>query len=185
MVARLGMESMDQEQLHQELRACLKAIRRFAYTLSGSIADADDLMQATVVRVLEKGVPADADVQRWSYRVCRNLWIDMNRANRVRSDWTEEQAYLDHAVVDGQRVAEAAITFGEMTKAMRALPEDQRALLSLVAVDGLSYREAAELLDIPIGTVMSRLSRARATLAARFTANHSGYDDKGQIHGHQ
>lgn len=176
---------MDKEQLHRELWACLKAIRRFAYMLSGSIADADDLMQATVVRVLEKGVPADADVQRWSYRVCRNLWIDMNRANRVRSDWTEEQAYLDHAVVDGQRVAEAAITFGEMIEAMRALPKDQRALLSLVAVDGLSYREAAELLDIPIGTVMSRLSRARATLAARFTTNLSGYGDKGQIHGHQ
>lgn len=179
------MESMDQEQLHRELRACLKVIRRFAYTLSGSIADADDLMQATVVRVLEKGVPADADVQRWSYRVCRNLWIDMSRANRVRNDWTEEQAYLDNAVVDGQRVVEAAITFGEMTEAMRALPEDQRALLTLVAVDGLSYREAAELLDIPIGTVMSRLSRARATLAARFTTSHSGTDDKGQIHGHQ
>ena len=176
---------MDQEQLHRELRACLKVIRRFAYTLSGSIADADDLMQATVVRVLEKGVPADADVQRWSYRVCRNLWIDMSRANRVRNDWTEEQAYLDNAVVDGQRVVEAAITFGEMTEAMRALPEDQRALLTLVAVDGLSYREAAELLDIPIGTVMSRLSRARATLAAHFTTSHSGTDDKGQIHGHQ
>jgi len=175
---------MDQERLHRELRACLKAIRRFAYTLSGSIADADDLMQATVVRVLEKGVPADADVQRWSFRVCRNLWIDMNRANRVRSEWKEEQAYLDQAVVDGQRIAETTIAFGEMTEAMRELPQDQRALLSLVAVDGLSYREAAELLDIPIGTVMSRLSRARATLAARFTSTHSGYDDEGRIHGH-
>lgn len=170
---------MDQEQLHRELRACLKPLRRFAHTLSGSIADADDLMQATVVRILEKGVPSDANVQRWSYRVCRNLWIDMNRANRVRNNWTEEQVYLDHSVVDGQRVADAAVTFGELTESMRALPEDQRALLTLVAVDGLSYREASDLLDIPIGTVMSRLSRARATLAARFSASHSGNESKG------
>lgn len=159
---------MKQDQLHQDLQACLKALRRFAYSLSGSLADAEDLMQATVVRVLEKGVPAGADVQRWSYRVCRNLWLDSYRARRVRSNWSEEQASLDNAVVDGQRVAEAAIAVGEMTAALQTLPDDQRVLLCLVAVDGLSYREAAELLDIPIGTVMSRISRARAALAVRF-----------------
>lgn len=161
---------MNQDQLHRDLQSCLKALRRFALSLSGSLADAEDLMQATVVRVLEKGVPADADVKRWSYRVCRNLWLDAYRARRVRSNWAEEQASLDTLVVDGQRVADTAIAVGEMTEALQALPEDQRALLCLVAVEGFSYREAAEMLEIPMGTVMSRISRARAALALRFSA---------------
>ncbi|KGB55001.1 RNA polymerase, sigma-24 subunit, ECF subfamily [Sphingopyxis sp. LC81] len=160
-----------EERARQELLACLKGIRRFAYALTGSMADADDLMQATVLRILERPMPADADVRRWSYRICRNLWIDMRRANRVRSEWSALQSEIGETVVDGQHLADVAVSFQEVDMAMRDLPEAQRALLILVAIEGLSYQEAAELLDIPMGTVMSRLSRARASLAVQFSAN--------------
>lgn len=160
---------MMEERARQELLACLKGIRRFAYALTGSMADADDLMQATVLRVLEREMPADADMRRWSYRICRNLWIDMRRANRVRSEWSTLQSEIGETVVDGQHLADVAVSFQEVGMAMRDIPEAQRALLVLVAIEGLSYREAAEFLGIPEGTVMSRLSRARASLVARIS----------------
>ena len=71
--------------------------------------------------------------------------------------------------VDGEAVLLGEVTVREVTDAMAALPEEQRALLSLVAVEGLTYREAAEVLEIPIGTVMSRLARARAALTRQLS----------------
>lgn len=159
---------MDQHALHRELQSNLKAIRRFAYSLSGTMADADDLLQATVLRILERGVPADVVLTRWAFRVCRNLWIDQLRMQGTRAIWAREQEDVGERLLDGERVAESSVTFGEVQQAMQALPEDQRVLLALVAVEGLSYREAADVLDIPMGTVMSRMSRARAAMAARF-----------------
>jgi len=159
--------------LRRELTGLLPHIRRFAFSLTGSRADADDLLQATVERLLEKGAPEDADLRRWSYKVCKNLWIDEIRSRRVRTDAVNEGKIDVIDRIDGERAVIGAISLAEVNTAMDRLPDDQRAALSLVAVEGLSYAEAAEALDIPIGTIMSRISRARAALAEMFAATNA------------
>lgn len=156
--------------IRRELTAVLPDIRRFAYSLTGGRADADDLLQATVERILEKGAPADADMRKWSYRVAKNIWIDEIRSRRVRSGAINEGKIEINDRIDGERVVMGSIALAEVNRAMERLPDDQRAALALVAIEGLSYADAAEALDVPIGTVMSRISRARAALAELFAA---------------
>lgn len=148
----------------------LPRVRRFACSLAGNREDADDLLQSTVERVLDRGVPDDVDLLKWMFRVCRNLWIDEIRSRKVHRDAAARPELASGRVVSGVAVVLGELTVREVTEAMESLPEEQRAVISLVAVEGLTYREAAEVLETPIGTVMSRLARARAALAARFTA---------------
>jgi RNA polymerase sigma-70 factor (ECF subfamily) len=125
-------------------------------------------MQSTVERVLTKGVPENVDVLRWMYKVCRNLWVDELRAKQVRQRAHERPELREEAVVSGEDVVLGELTLRDVERALAELPHEQRAVLALVAVEGLSYREAATVLDTPIGTVMSRLARARAAVAQHF-----------------
>lgn len=152
--------------------AALPRLRRFARSLTGNRHDADDLMQTTVERVLERGLPENADVTRWMFKVCRNLWIDEVRARDVRQRAAQTPELAEQPTVSGEATAIGELTLREVDTAMAALPEEQRAVVSLVAVEGLTYREAAEVLDTPIGTIMSRLARARAALTERLEPAH-------------
>jgi RNA polymerase sigma-70 factor (ECF subfamily) len=125
-------------------------------------------MQSTVERVLAKGVPENVEVLRWMYKVCRNLWVDELRAKQVRQRAHERPELREEAVVSGEDVVLGELTLRDVERALAELPHEQRAVLALVAVEGLSYREAAAVLDTPIGTVMSRLARARAAVAQHF-----------------
>ena len=145
----------------------LPNIRRFAASLTGNLADADDLLQSTVERVLQKGLPDDAEVLPWSLRVCRNLWIDELRAKKVRQQASRDPAVIGEQVMDGEQQVLGEMALTEVQEVMRSMPDEQRAVLELVAVEGFSYKEAAGVLDVPIGTIMSRLARARATLIDR------------------
>ena len=124
-------------------------------------------MQMTVERSLERGLPDGAPVLPWVFRICKNLWIDELRARAVRAKAAQTHEPDAEPVVSGEAVAVAELGLREVERALEALPPEQRAVLALVAVEGLSYREAAEVLETPIGTVMSRLARARAALADR------------------
>ncbi len=124
-------------------------------------------MQATVERVLEKGMPADVELLRWAFKICRNLWIDDRRSLQVRRRAHQSPDLGEEPVVSGEAVAIGELRLREVEDAMARLPDEQRDVLALVAIEGLSYREAAEVLDTPMGTVMSRLARARAALAAQ------------------
>lgn len=150
-----------------ELIEMLPRLRRFALSLAGSPADADDLLQSTVERLLERGLPAEAELTPWSIRVCRNIWIDEIRASKVRRRAGEELAHSADGMVSGESDTLTELTLREVQGALAALPDEQRAVLELVAVEGHSYREAAEMLETPIGTVMSRLARGRAALVER------------------
>lgn len=147
----------------KELTDILPNLRRFALSLTGNLADADDLLQATVESVLERGAPDDAELLPWCLTICRNRWIDELRSRKVRQDVQVDDSG------DGQLRSEDAalssVELEEVRSTLASMPEEQRSVLLLVAVEGYAYREAAELLDVPIGTVMSRLSRARAALA--------------------
>lgn len=145
----------------------LPRLRRFARSLAGNRHDADDLLQNTVERVLDRGVPEQVDVGRWMFKVCKNLWIDELRAHSVRVRAAASPELTEEPAVSGEAVAFGELELREVDRAMASLPDEQRLVLALVAVEGLTYREAAEVLDTPLGTIMSRLARARAALAAR------------------
>jgi RNA polymerase sigma-70 factor (ECF subfamily) len=147
----------------------LPRLRRFAIALTGSAADGDDLVQDTVERALkslhqwEPGTRLDS----WMFRIAKNRFIDARRSARrtrlVAIDAPEEAAA---AAVDGAREMESRLVLRDVNAAMQALPEEQRQVVALVLVDGLSYRQAADILEIPIGTLTSRIARAREALAA-------------------
>lgn len=153
----------------KELLAILPNLRRFALSLTGNMADADDLLQSTVERLLMRGLPDDVELLPWSLKVSRNLWIDEVRSRKVRQDARDKPEVIGEQVLEGERQVMGEIGLAEVQEVLGRLPEEQRAVLELVAVEGYAYREAAELLEIPIGTVMSRLARARSALVALHT----------------
>ncbi len=144
-------------------------LRRFARSLTGNAADADDLVQAALERVLRHldlympGTRLDS----WLFKILKNVWIDeiRGRTRRERVFAPEE----DGAQVgdDGDVATLARRRLVEVEKAMRELPEDQRLAIALICVEGLSYAEASQVLDVPVGTLSSRLTRGRETLLAR------------------
>jgi RNA polymerase sigma factor (sigma-70 family) len=150
--------------MKKELTALMPMLRRFAYSLTGSRHDADDLLQNTIERLLTKGVPEDVELAKWAFRVCRNIWIDEYRARKIRNN-AAQLPELEEPTVDGENAIYNEITLGEVNNAMDKLPDDQRSIIALVAVQGMSYKEVAETLSIPLGTVMSRLARARIALS--------------------
>ncbi len=150
--------------MKEQLTTLIPAIRRFAYSLTGSRDDADDLLQNTLMRVLDRDVPEDVELLKWCFRVCRNLWIDDYRARRTRLRAANDPQLWGDQVVDGASAIHDSIRLEEVNAALARLPHQQRAIISLVALEGLSYKDVASTLEIPLGTVMSRLSRARASL---------------------
>ncbi|HSD68011.1 MAG TPA: RNA polymerase sigma factor [Woeseiaceae bacterium] len=151
----------------QELLDGLASIRRFAMSLTGNRADADDLLQSTVERLLTRGLPQEAPVVPYALTICRNLWVDEIRSRRTREVAKSEPTLAGEESTDGERTAIGELSLREAQASIAALPEEQRAVLELVSVEGYSYKEAASILEIPIGTVMSRLARARAALVDR------------------
>jgi RNA polymerase sigma-70 factor (ECF subfamily) len=156
---------MNADALRRELLALLPRLRRYAYALTGVRHDADDLLQATLERLLTKGVPEAVELDKWSFRVCRNMWIDEIRARRVRSSVPLEESDVMEQAFDGENALMSKLALAEISDAMDELPEEQRAALSLVVLEGLSYAQAAEVLETPVGTIMSRIARARAALS--------------------
>ncbi|WP_290739833.1 RNA polymerase sigma factor [Haliea sp.] len=142
----------------------LSNLRRFCLSLSGTSADADDLLQMTVERILEKGMPDDADAAKWAYRVCRNAWIDELRSREVRQRYPLQMAWDTDEAPSAEDDADSERALEAVALALDALPPEQRMALSLVAVEGKSYAEAADILEVPVGTIMSRVARARAQL---------------------
>ena len=151
----------------QELLEALPNIRRFALSLSANMADADDLLQLTVERLLSRGLPSDAPLLPYSMTVCRNIWIDELRSRRVRLATVDSENLDADDLPAGELQAINELRLREVQAELNKLPEEHRAVLELVTVEQFSYKEAADILDVPIGTVMSRLARARAALAYR------------------
>ncbi|HUE79115.1 MAG TPA: RNA polymerase sigma factor [Sphingomicrobium sp.] len=151
-----------------EVAALLPRLRRFAHALARSPSDADDLAQMTVERALrskDRWQPGSR-LDSWLYTVMRNLWIDTvrSRSRREKSEAPEvEAATLGH---DPSEAVHAAIELKRVMAAMQRLPEEQREVVALILVEGFGYRETAEILELPIGTVSSRLVRGRTALLA-------------------
>jgi RNA polymerase sigma-70 factor (ECF subfamily) len=151
---------------NEELAGLLPRLRRFAHGLSRNPADADDLTQATIERALrskDQWTPGTR-LDSWTYRIMRNLWIDSARA-RARKEKSEAPAEEGETVGEDPRDAlHASMDLQRAMVAMQRLPDDQREVVALILVEGFGYRETAEMLDLPIGTVSSRLVRGRTAL---------------------
>jgi RNA polymerase sigma factor (sigma-70 family) len=150
--------------MNKPIENILPMLRRFAYSLTGNPADADDLVQTTLEKILNKGVPSGVDETRWAFKVCRNVWIDEYRSRKVRQNAVLKPELQEPQTANEYQQFDNKETLAHVNKAMSTLPDDQRAILSLVAVQGMSYKEVASSMEIPVGTVMSRLSRARVAL---------------------
>jgi RNA polymerase sigma-70 factor (ECF subfamily) len=150
------------------LIAFLPTLRRFALSLTRSADAADDLVQAACERALASadsfapGTRFDA----WMFRIVRNLWIDRVRKTKTQAADPYDDANDTLMGEDGAQVADSRLELSDTARAILQLPDEQREILTLVCIEGLSYSEAAEVAGIAVGTVMSRLSRARTRLAS-------------------
>ncbi|WP_328586699.1 RNA polymerase sigma factor [Roseovarius atlanticus] len=158
-----------EDSFEEHLIAALPALRRFALSLCRRADIADDLVQTAVERAVAHRDQYDPDMrlEPWLFRILRNAWIDQSRRRATRGTEIDVTVSPEAATVDGTRVNEARLMLRETEEALAALPDDQREVILLVCFEELSYAEAAEVLGIPKGTVMSRLSRGRVALAEK------------------
>ncbi|MES9887309.1 MAG: RNA polymerase sigma factor [Candidatus Sedimenticola sp. 6PFRAG1] len=163
---------------HNDLSALLPRLRRFAYGLTGAMESADDLVQEACERALRNpGKWEEANyLDRWMFRAIRNLHVDQLRHQQVVDRHSANEQYLSPGSLDGEKAFENLVTLEEVEKAIGLLSEEQKAPLLLVTVEGFSYKETAEILDLPIGTVTSRLARARGQMLEIMS---SGRSDSG------
>lgn len=162
-----GMDDAEPlERLGCELGTLLPRLRRFACALTDNQEDADDLVQLALERAVRQVGVWDAarPVDAWLVTIMRNAWVD-----EVRSRRRGQQVFVDatwgERTGDDTMVRQTASM--DIAEAMRGLPTDQRIVVALVLVEGLSYQEAAQRLGIPLGTLTSGLARARDALKVR------------------
>jgi RNA polymerase sigma factor (sigma-70 family) len=151
--------------LRRELGALLPRLRRFGRTLARTREDADDLVQMAVERALlraEQWQPGTR-LDSWLFRIMQNAWIDELRARERRGRTFVAEEAGEHVGVGSADAQADAIA---VRRAVAQLGDEQRAVVALVLVEGLPYQEAADVLQIPLGTLTSRLARARQALQA-------------------
>jgi RNA polymerase sigma-70 factor (ECF subfamily) len=150
------------EILH-EIEACVPALRRYARALTRDIDRADDLVQDCLERAISRRglFQPRGPVRPWLFTILINIYRNDLRQNRRRGDVVDIQSIPEPATPAPQP---GHLALAELGRALETLPLDQKEALLLVTLEGLSYQDAAKILDIPLGTLMSRLGRARSAL---------------------
>jgi len=147
----------------------------FALRISGDRHDAEDLVQRACLRALERAhqLQPDTATLSWMFSIVHSTWINElhSRSVRKRSSMEWDDDFLENVADPVNKGPETQLMLGQIISAVELLPEAQRVVMLLVAMEGLSYQEAADVLEVPIGTVMSRLSRARQAVGALFGAH--------------
>jgi RNA polymerase sigma-70 factor (ECF subfamily) len=153
------------EEISERIVELLPRLRRFARSLSRNQHDADDLVQSVVERAWRNiaQLKPGANLGSWMFGIMKNAWIDDRRARTRRGEVALPEDSGEHPAVSP---GDANTALWSVSEAMAKLPEEQRLAIALVLVEGMSYKEASELLEIPIGTLTSRLARGRTALAA-------------------
>jgi RNA polymerase sigma-70 factor, ECF subfamily len=157
--------TLGSEEIGERIVELLPRLRRFARSLSRNQHDADDLVQAAVERAwrhIDQLKPG-ASLASWMFGIMKNAWIDDRRARGRRGEVALPEDSGDHPAVNP---SDLNTTLWSVSEAMDKLPEEQRLAVALVLVEGMSYKEAAQVLEIPMGTLTSRLARGRTALAA-------------------
>ena len=160
------MTSRPQRLVREGLVRHLPKFRRFALSLARNQADADDLVQAAFERALARASSYDPayKIETWVFKIIQNYWTDQMRKQARRGTNVDiDQAYTLMGE-DGRHSLETRDLSFKARLAIEQLPEDHRSVVALVLVNGESYKDAADILGVPVGTVMSRLYRARQAL---------------------
>ncbi len=141
-------------------------LRKFAWKLTNNSADAEDLLQSTVLRALEKKhlYQEDTNLFKWTSKIMFNLFVSNYRRKCKFETKYDPESYLENESIEAPQ--ETQTELGKVSEAMNRLSDDHREILVLVCVQGMQYQEVANMLSIPVGTVRSRLSRARENLEA-------------------
>ena len=160
------MSEASRREVRAGLEPCLARLWRYALVLSRASDAAEDLVQATCLRAIERAdqFAPGTRLDRWLFAILRSIWLNEIRARKIR----EGGGFVDAEDVlssDGEHEIETNILASQVLKAIGRLPEAQRETVLLVYAEGYSYAEAASALNVPIGTVMSRLATARAAVA--------------------
>ncbi len=162
------LKKKQQEIVRQELTGLRQRLWRFCMMRTGgNKPDADDLFQATALRALEKAhqFKPGTRFDNWAFTIAVSIWLNELRSRSIRLGQGVEDADETNLGTDN-RSGETNIFTSEVLTRIAALPPAQSVAIMLVYIEGNSYREAADILNIPIGTVMSRLATARQTLKA-------------------
>jgi RNA polymerase sigma-70 factor (ECF subfamily) len=156
------------EQLREQIVDLLPRLRRFARTLARDPHDADDLVQVAVERALARSeqLRADSSLSSWMFGILRNAWIDETRSRGRRNQVFAPEELGENVGVGSSDTHTDVLSVQD---AMARLPDEQRLAVALVLVEGLSYKEAAEIMGVPLGTLTSRLARGREALQALLT----------------
>jgi RNA polymerase sigma-70 factor (ECF subfamily) len=146
-----------------EIEAAVPALRRYARALTRSVDNADDLVQDCLERAIRRRVlfRPQGPVRAWLFTILVNLHRNSERGLRRRGQHLDLSAVPEPAVPPPQT---AHLALAELARAIETLPLDQKEALLLVTLEGLSYKDAADILGLPLGTLMSRLGRARSAL---------------------
>jgi len=141
----------------------IPSLRRYAWSLLRNAGDADDLVQDCLVRALEKlgSLRSEGQLRPWLFAIMHNLYVNRWRRTKVRAEDATESPEADVPVLPSQQ---ASSEMRDIMRGLDTLPPEHRQVILLVAVEGFEYAEVAAMLGVPIGTVMSRLSRARDRL---------------------
>jgi RNA polymerase sigma-70 factor (ECF subfamily) len=166
-------ESAASEQVRRQVVELLPRLRRFARAVARNVHDADDLVQLSIERALLKCDQWRPELKfdGWMFGIMRNAWIDEVRS-RSRRDrvFAPEEA----GVGVGHDGTESQVRLLAVQRAVADLPEEQRLAVALVLVDGLSYKEAEDVLAVPLGSLTSRLARGRDALQAALSDDRNG-----------
>jgi RNA polymerase sigma-70 factor (ECF subfamily) len=161
--------------LREQMVALLPRLRRFARNLAGDRERADDLLQAACERALRR-LDQYRDATRfdsWLYRIIYTQWIDRTRRHKRQLAGKENLREIGAMHGEGQAAAPPVASLLDAKAALEHLSDESRAAIVMVAVEGYTYAEAAEVLEVPAGTVASRVARARRSLVAHFKADRS------------
>jgi RNA polymerase sigma-70 factor (ECF subfamily) len=166
-----------EETLRDQIVGLLPRLRRFGLSLTKDLDTADDLVQGACERALTRldQLREGSRLDSWLYRIIYTLWIDRLRRRQVRS---EKLIVLCRETESRSVSSDPDINFTtslDVRTALESLPEEHRAAVMLVCLEGYGYAEAADVLNVPAGTIASRVSRARGMMSQRLR------DDKGQV----
>jgi RNA polymerase sigma-70 factor (ECF subfamily) len=158
----------------RQIEPLIPALRRYARALTRNAATADDLVQDCLERAVSRWHQRrDGDARPWLFAILHNLAVSQFRQQATRGTHVALEAASEHDVRQ-DAVQENKLIYQDVLDKLARLPEDQRAVLLLIAVEDLSYAEASKVLNVPIGTVMSRLSRARERLQQELEGSTTG-----------
>ncbi len=166
-----SLENMDTYSgFRSDLQALVPRLWRFALALTREYHSAQDLVQSTCLRALERHhqFEAGSRLDYWVFRIARSVWLNELRRQQVRA--IHQPLNPDELAASGCSPDQAVLQSEVFTQVM-ALPEPQRLAIVLIYVEGFSYAEASNILDIPVGTVMSRLATARRKLSNKVNAS--------------